>query len=145
MCCKRAFLNSVTLGLMSCTARTKTFVFRFVHVGSLYVLLPYVSKDKAAPSVMYICGVLIDDLTNSYSLSMKGIVISSQRIRKECGRKLLWPSVRYEPRICVEGVRKFTKDVRIVFVLAEIRTRHVANTNQKLYLEPCCSVMSERD
>jgi len=91
---------------------------------------------------MYICGVLIDDVTNSYSLSMKGIVISSQRIRKECGRKLPWPSVRYEPQICVEGL---TKDVRIVFVLVEIRTRRVANTNQKLYLEPCCSVMSDGD
>jgi hypothetical protein len=94
---------------------------------------------------MYISGVLIDDLSNSYSLSMNGIVISSQRIRKEYGRKLPWPSVRYEPRICMEGLRKFTKDVRIVFVLAEIRTRHVPNTNQKLLLEPCCSVMSESD
>ena len=111
----------------------------------LYVLPPYVSEGKAAPPVTYICGVLIDDLTDSYSLSVKGIVISSQRIRKECGRKLPWPSVKYEPRMCVEGLRKFTKDGRIVFVLAEIRTRHVANTNQKLYVEPCCLVMSERD
>jgi len=126
---------------MRCTAGT-TFVFCFVHIGLLYVL-PYVSK--AAPLVMYVCGVLIDDLNNSYSLAMNGIVISIQRIRKECGRKLPWPSARYEPRICMEGQRKFTKDVRIVFVLAEIRTRHVPNTNQKLYLEPCCSVMSEKD
>jgi len=138
MCCKRAFLNSVTLGLMRCTARTKTFVFCFVHVGLLYVLLPYVSKGKAATLVICDCGVLIGDLNNSYSLVMNGIVINSQRIRKECGRKLPWPSVRYE------GLRKFAKDVRLVFVLAEIRTRHVPNT-KKLYLEPCCLVMSERD
>lgn len=82
MCCKRAFLNSVTLGLMRGTARTKTFVFCFVHVGLLYVL-PYVSKGKAATTVMYVCGVLMDDLSNPYSQAMIGIVISSQRIRKD--------------------------------------------------------------
>jgi hypothetical protein len=100
-------------------------------------------KGNAAPLVMRICGVLIDDLSNSYNLGMSGIVISSQRIRKECRMKLPWPSVRYEPQICMEGLRKFTKDVTVVFVLAEIRTRHVPNTNQKPYLETCCSVMSE--
>jgi hypothetical protein len=73
-------------------------------------------------------------------VAVNGIVVSGQWMRND-----VEGSVRglvYDPWLCMEGLRKITKGVTIVFVLAEIRTGHVPSTNQKLNLGPTCSVTS---
>jgi 3-polyprenyl-4-hydroxybenzoate decarboxylase len=44
---------------------------------------------------------------------------------ERCGRKQLWPNLRYYPGICLEVLRKVMKNI--------IQTAHFPNTNQKDY------------
>lgn len=49
----------------------------------------------------------------------------------ECGKKQSWSNLRYYPSICLAGLRKTTKTVRIAGVRAEIWIRHLPNVRQE--------------
>jgi hypothetical protein len=46
---------------------------------------------------------------------------------KRCGRKWSWPNLRYYPDICLEGLRKTTRNLRIAGLQAEISTQILPN------------------
>jgi hypothetical protein len=54
-------------------------------------------------------------------------------IGKICGRKRPWPSLKYYPEICLEGLRRTTKtSVMIADLRAEIWTRDLPNTSRSV-------------
>jgi hypothetical protein len=52
-------------------------------------------------------------------------------IWKECGRKWLWPNLRYCPDISLKRLRKIAKNpIQDVGAPAEIRTGHFENASE---------------
>jgi hypothetical protein len=46
---------------------------------------------------------------------------------KRCARKMLWPNVEYYPRTYLDGLRKTTKTLKIVYLSTDIRTKDLPN------------------
>jgi hypothetical protein len=52
---------------------------------------------------------------------------------KGCGRRWSRSHLKYYPGICLEGLRKAVKYVRMVSALVKISTRHILKASQKCY------------
>jgi hypothetical protein len=52
---------------------------------------------------------------------------------KGCGRKRPWPNFKLYPNICLVGLRKITKNLRMLFGPIEFRTLYIQYGSQKLH------------
>jgi hypothetical protein len=74
-------------------------------------------------SVVYLTTIFIN---SDYIASNEYLMINWKR----CGRNRSRPNLRYYPGICVEGLRKVTKGLRIAGLQADIWTWDLPNTKQ---------------
>jgi hypothetical protein len=82
--------------------------------------------------------IFIYNLFNDIARNSKNIVSNDWVIviinRERCGRPQTWPSLCYDPGICLEGLQRTMKtSASVVHVLAEIQTGHFPNTSHKHY------------
>jgi hypothetical protein len=86
------------------------YLIFFIHLFFIFLLLFLLSFR-----FLFICGLFNDSISSSDCISSNDIMNW-----KYCRRKRSWPNLRYYPGICLEGLKRTTRLLRIAGLWAEI-------------------------